>query len=125
MAETEETKRLREELERLQSDLAAAAAHDKDGLPEEGEDINRDSLALQRQRDLDREMAKFTAAALDRASTSLVTAGVVAPVAGILFHANSIIVMGNQELAATVVGCLVSAFVLHYLARGRLEMGFR
>lgn len=122
MSEDEEIKKLNEELEKLIKEMEQPANGNQ---PPEGEVITDNSLALQRERELDRETAKFTANALDRASTSLVTAGVFAPLAGVLFHANAMTVMGNTELGATVIGCLVGAFVLHWVARGFLEMGFR
>ncbi|UVK43623.1 hypothetical protein BPNPMPFG_005432 [Mesorhizobium sp. AR07] len=113
---------IEEELAKIEQLIGEAVDED---LAKLGEGINDDSAGLQRERDIDREIAKFKANALDRASTSLVTLGAFAPLVGLLYHSTTVSFMQDQELATAVVGCLVGAFVLHWVGRGFLETGFR
>lgn len=113
---------IEDELDKIQKELEAAVG---DGLSELGREINDETAALQRERDLDRETARFKANALDRASTSLATLGVFTPLVSILFHTNLVVLMQTQDLAMAVIGCLVGAFALHMVGRGYLEKGFR
>ncbi|CDX57461.1 hypothetical protein MPL1032_220012 [Mesorhizobium plurifarium] len=117
-----EEEKIKEQLAAIEKELAEAL---DDDLAKVGEDINNDSATLQREKDLDRETARYRANALDRASTSLVTIGVFTPMIGILYHSSVVAVIQTQELVGAVFGCLVVAFALHWVGRGFLETGFR
>ncbi|MER9295753.1 hypothetical protein NKI38_04510 [Mesorhizobium sp. M0621] len=99
--------------------------NDNDGLPKEGAEIAQGAEALQQEKELDRETARFRANAFDRASTSLVTIGVFTPLVSLLYRSTLLAFMQTQELAMAVIGCLLVAYLLHSTGRGILEMGYR
>jgi hypothetical protein len=64
------------------------------------------------------ERTKLYANALDRASTALLTVGIITPVAGYLYNiAGFGASIGVWRLAASVAGWILASVALHYLAR--------
>lgn len=86
--------------------------------------IDVDAEALRLQRDLDRELAKFTANALDRMSTSLLTLGLIGPGVGFLYHTSILATLTNSELVVATISCLGVSFVLHSVGRAVLSEVF-
>lgn len=123
-----------EEWEALQANIMAeveAAARANDGPDEEAAAlaleeaaIEEDAAALQKRRDRDRELAKFTANALDRASTSLLTLGLIGPGVGFLYHTSIVATLTNPELVVATISCLGLAIVLHFAGRAVLSEVF-
>ncbi|TIU56683.1 MAG: hypothetical protein E5W35_12415 [Mesorhizobium sp.] len=79
---------------------------------------------LKKQRELNRELAKYTAAALDRMSTSILTLGLIGPGIGFLYHSTLMAALTNQELVVATISCLGVAFVLHWIGRTVLNEEF-
>lgn len=68
------------------------------------------------------EQTKLLANALDRASTACFTVGIATPVAGFIYNvANFGTNLEWWRLGAGLVGWLLAAFALHYLARRTLR----
>jgi multisubunit Na+/H+ antiporter MnhG subunit len=71
------------------------------------------------------EQTKLYANALDRASTALLTVGIVTPIAGFLYYVAGFgASIGVWRLAASVIGWISASVALHYLAR-RVLKGLR
>lgn len=132
----ERLKRILEETAESMARLAALAPKESPsaaGEPpvDEVQDLATEEAAieaaaedLKRQRELDRELAKFTAAAFDRASTSLLTLGLVGPGVGFLYHTNLLAGLTNPDLVLATISCLGLAFVLHWVGRAILKEVF-
>lgn len=95
-----------------------------DELAKEQAAINEEAAKLKKTQDLDRALAKFRANALDRASTSLATVGVITPAAGFLYHTSLLAVLTNQEIVVAVISCLGAAFTLHWCGKQLLTQEY-
>ncbi|MBZ9673311.1 hypothetical protein [Mesorhizobium sp. ES1-3] len=93
-------------------------------ITDEGVAIEREVEALRKQRERERELAKFTANALDRASTSLLTLGLIGPGVGVLYHTTLMAALTGSELVVATISCLGLAFVLHSVGRAVLNEVF-
>ncbi|RUX32602.1 hypothetical protein EOA13_00390 [Mesorhizobium sp. M7A.F.Ca.US.011.01.1.1] len=129
---------LEEELTRLQATLretqqapskederaTAPVPDDIQDLADEEAAIEKEADSLKKQRELERELAKFTANALDRASTSLLTLGLIGPGVGFLYHTTLLATLTDSELVVATISCLGLAFVLHSMGRAVLNEVF-
>ncbi|WP_105374243.1 hypothetical protein [Neorhizobium huautlense] len=63
------------------------------------------------------EQTKLLANAFDRASTACVTVGIVTPLAGYLYNFPNFNAISGGRMAVYLAGWLLSAVLLHYMAR--------
>ncbi|WP_051903751.1 hypothetical protein [Neorhizobium vignae] len=67
------------------------------------------------------EQTKLLANALDRASTACFTVGIATPLAGYVYNLAVFNTMSGSRMIFSLVGWLLSAVLLHYLARRALR----
>lgn len=88
--------------------------------------IEKEAIRLKKERERERELAKFTANFFDRASTSAVTVGLIGPGVGFLYHTSLIAAGLNEgELVTATLICLGAAAVLHWVGREILFQEFQ
>ncbi|WJR65543.1 hypothetical protein QTA58_15010 [Neorhizobium sp. CSC1952] len=63
------------------------------------------------------EQTKLLANALDRASTACFTVGIATPLAGYVYSLAVFDTISGSRMIVSLVGWLLSAVLLHYLAR--------
>ena len=73
---------------------------------------------------IENERTKLMANAIDRASTACLTVGLLTPIAGYLYNLGGLRDGMNVWMLAGLIGWLLTALILHYLAR-RVLKGLR
>lgn len=118
-----------EVLIRHHAELKAERAELKDDeiedLAAEEAAIEKEAIRLKKDRERARELAKFTANAVDRMSTSAVTLGLIGPGVGFLYHTSLLATLKDGELVVASLSCLGAAFVLHCVGRAILNEEFQ
>ncbi|MER9724643.1 MULTISPECIES: hypothetical protein [unclassified Mesorhizobium] len=94
-------------------------------LADEEAAIEKEAARLKEKRERERELAKFTANAFDRMSTSAVTLGLIGPGVGFLYHTSLLAALKDGELVVATLSCLGAAFVLHCVGRAILNEEFQ
>ncbi|TCV66357.1 hypothetical protein EDE05_12131 [Neorhizobium sp. R1-B] len=67
------------------------------------------------------EQTKLLANALDRASTACFTVGIATPLAGYVYNLAAFNTISGARMVVSLAGWLLSAILLHYLARRALR----
>ena len=70
---------------------------------------------------IENEQTKLVANALDRASSACFTVGIATPIAGMVYNIGNFGALSPLRLVTPILGWILLALLLHYLARRRLR----